>query len=325
MANQEHLDILKQGVEVWNAWRKEHPEVQPDLRGSYLRSANLRSVNLSGADLRSADLSNAYPSRTNLSGANLSGAKLGNINLSQTNLSNVNLSGADLWNVNLSGADLKNVNLSNASTGRTIFGDLDLRIVKGLETVKHNGPSTIGADTILRSEGNIPESFLRGAGLDETFISYVLALAKKPIQYYTCFISYSSKDQEFAERLYADLQNNNVRCWYASEDLKIGDKFRVRIDESIRLYDKLLLVLSEHSLASNWVAYEVEKALNKEPEGTPNVLFPIRLDKTILTCETDWAKDIQKSRHIGDFEHWKDHDAYQQAFQRLLRDLKAQS
>src|SRR5437879_9269024 len=92
---------------------------------------------------------------------------------------------------------------------------------------------------------------------------------------YSCFISYSSKDQAFAERLYADLQSKNVRCWYAPEDLKIGDKFRVRIDESIRLYDKLLLVLSEDSLASNWVAYEVEKALNKEPEGTPNVLFPI--------------------------------------------------
>src|SRR6266436_5046549 len=100
-----------------------------------------------------------------------------------------------------------------------------------------------------------------------------------PIQFYSCFISYSSKDQEFAERLHADLQSKNVRCWFAPEDLKIGDRFRVRIDESIRLYDKLLLILSEHSLASNWVAYEVEKALNKEPEGTPNVLFPIRLDK----------------------------------------------
>ncbi len=146
----------------------------------------------------------------------------------------------------------------------------------------------------------------RGAGVDDTFITYIRSLVNKPIQYYTCF-------------------SKNVRCWFAPEDLKIGDKFRVSIDESIRLHDKLLLVLSESSLASNWVAYEVEKALNKEPEGIPNVLFPIRLDKTILTCKTDWAKDIRQSRHIGDFERWKDHDAYQRAFQRLLRDLKAQS
>jgi hypothetical protein len=56
--------------------------------------------------------------------------------------------------------------------------------------------------------------------------------------------------------------------------MKIGDKIWPRVEESIHLYDKLLLVLSEHSIASNWVAYEVERALNKEPEGKPNVLFP---------------------------------------------------
>src|SRR5882762_3340385 len=188
---------------------------------------------------------------------------------------------------------LNGTNLSMARVDRTMFGNLDLSTVKGLETVIHQGPSTIGVDTIYRSGGNIPESFLRGAGVPDTFITYMRSLVGKPIEFYSCFISYSSKDQAFAERLYADLQSKNVRCWYAPEDMKIGDKFRVRIDESIRLYDKLLLVLSEDSLASNWVAYEVEKALNKEPEGIPNVLFPIRLDDTILTCETNWAKEIR--------------------------------
>jgi len=193
-----------------------------------------------------------------------------------------------------------------------------------LNTVKHVGPSTIGIDTIYGSQGNVPEIFLQGAGIDDTFIAYIRSLVNNPIDYYTCFISYSGKDQAFAERLYADLQSKGVRCWFAPEDLKIGDKFRQRIDESIRVYDKLLLVLSKYSLASTWVAYEVEKALNKEPGGVPNVLFPIRLDTTILTCETEWAKEIRRSRHIGNFEHWKNHDAYQAAFHRLLRDLKAQ-
>src|SRR5262249_694671 len=146
-----------------------------------------------------------------------------------------------------------NTNLSHAIVGRTTFGNLDLRTVKGLETIEHMGPSSIGTDTILRSEGEIPEAFLRGVGLDDTFISYVLSLARKPIQYYTCFISYSSKDQEFAERLYADLQSKNVRCWYAPEDLRIGDRFWDCIDKSIRLYDKLLVVISANSVASTWV------------------------------------------------------------------------
>ena len=38
-----------------------------------------------------------------------------------------------------------------------------------------------------------------------------------------------------------------------------------------------------------------------------------------------WAADIRKQRHIGDFTCWKDHDAYQKAFARLLRDLKAEA
>ncbi len=70
---------------------------------------------------------------------------------------------------------------------------------------------------------------------------------------YFCFISYSSKNQAFAERLYNELQGKGVRCWYAPEDLKIGERIRVGIDEAIRVHDKLLLVLSKHSVASDWV------------------------------------------------------------------------
>jgi hypothetical protein len=71
------------------------------------------------------------------------------------------------------------------------------------------------------------------------------------------------------------------------------------------------------------VAYEVERALNKEPEGVPNVLYPIRLDDTVLKSKAGWAEDIRRTRHIGDFTHWKNHDEYQKAFNRLLRALKA--
>jgi Pentapeptide repeats (8 copies) len=59
MANPDHLEILKQGVEVWNAWRAKPGSPVPDL---------------SGADLRLADLREAHLFLTNLSGANLSGA-----------------------------------------------------------------------------------------------------------------------------------------------------------------------------------------------------------------------------------------------------------
>ena len=127
---------------------------------------------------------------------------------------------------------------------------------KGLEALQHRDPSTIGIDTIYRSKGNIPEAFLRGAGAPEDFIVYMKSLAGKPIEFYSCFISYSSQDDDFARRLHADLQQNGVRCWFAPEDLKIGDKFRTRIDESIRICDKLMVILTEHSIASPWVEEE---------------------------------------------------------------------
>ena len=129
-------------------------------------------------------------------------------------------------------------------------------------------------------------------------------------------------DQIFAGKLHDDLQSNGVRCWFAPEDMKIGDKIRPRIDESIRTYDKLLVVLSEHSIASNWVEFEVETALAKETKGKPTVLFPIRLDNTVMDSTTAWAAHIKNTRHIGDFTCWENDSHYQKAFTRLLRDLK---
>src|SRR6185436_4287773 len=101
-----------------------------------------------------------------------------------------------------------------------------------------DGPSYIDINTLYKSRGNIPESFLRGCGAPDTFITFVRSLVNAAIDFYSCFISYSNKNHDFAERLYADLQNKGVRCWFAPEDLKIGDRFQERIEESIRIYDK---------------------------------------------------------------------------------------
>lgn len=178
---------------------------------------------------------------------------------------------------------------------------------------------------LYRSHGNIPEAFLRGAGVDDTFIAYICSLVGKPIEYYSCFISYSSKDNTLARRLYADLQSSNVRCWFAPEDLKWGQRIRTGIDEAIRLHDKLLLILSESSIESEWVEKEVETAFEKERKQKKTVLFPIRLDDCVLNTDQAWAADIRRTRNIGDFRGWKrSHDKYQKAFERLLRDLKAQ-
>lgn len=83
--------------------------------------------------------------------------------------------------------------------------------------------------------------------------------------------------------------------------MKIGDKIRIRTYEAIHLYDKLLLVLSEHLASSQWVEQEVETALAKERKEQRAVLFQIRLDKVVREIEGGWPALIRNIRHIGDF------------------------
>jgi len=95
---------------------------------------------------------------------------------------------------------------------------------------------------MVLESGPLPLAFLRGVGLPDTLIDYLPSLLNQPIQFYSCFISYSAKDQEFAERLHADLQNKGVRCWFAPHDMPIGAKIIDALDEAIRLRDKVLLI-----------------------------------------------------------------------------------
>jgi len=325
MANEEHLARLKQGVAAWNAWREENPKIRPDLSKADLIGEDLSGANLSGAILSDANLTGAF-----LSGATLCDAILDEANLTGAYLGKANFSRAMLIEANLTGAYLGEANFSGASIGWTIWGDVDLRTVRGLETVEHAGPSTIDIHTLYRSHGNIPEVFLRGAGVPEDFLTYVKSLVGRPYEFYSCFISYSSKDQEFAERLHEDLQNKGIRCWFAPHDVQGGRKLHEQIDQAIHVHESLLLILSSHSMNSEWVKTEIAKARQREVQEQRQVLFPVRLVpfEAIRTWEcfdADTGKDSAREIReyfIPDFSNWKHHDAYQAAFQRLLRDLK---
>jgi hypothetical protein len=84
--------------------------------------------------------------------------------------------------------------------------------------------------------------------------------------------------------------------------------------------DKVLLILSEHSIQSGWVKDEVNTGFEEERKRRQNVLFPVRLDDAVLTTNEARAAKL-RARYIGDFRKWKDHDAYKQSFERVLRDL----
>jgi hypothetical protein len=364
MANEEHLAILRQGVEAWNAWRGEHSDVRPDLSEAYLSQANLGEADLTradlsralllkadlsralllkadlsephltGADLRGAFLIQAVLSGANLDRANLSGANLFQANLIQAVLSGANLDGANLSRANLFQANLDGANLSGTRTYQTLFSTINFSTVIGLDTVDHHGPSVIGTDTLYLSHGKIPESFLRGCGVPDTLIEYLPSLlgAMQPIQFYSCFISYSSQDEAFAKRLHERMQAEHLRVWFAPKDMQAGQYQEEQIEQAIRVYDKLLVILSPNSRQSKWVMAELRKARTAELQTNRRKLFPIRLmpvkaldswECIDLKTGQDIAAEVRKY-HIPDFSRWKqDHDAFERAFARLLRDLKA--
>ena len=323
-----------QGIAQWNQLRKTG-EVIPDLWDVALSKAALDGVDLRRADVRRADLSGA-----NLNGANLIDANLSKAQLPGAFLRGANLSGANLFEANLSGAILVDADLSVTSFDGTIFGkaeltgatcwhttfaDVDLTEVKGLDSLKHHASSTVGIDTLIHSRGRIPAEFLRRCGVPDILVSNLPRLigSMSPIQYYSCFISYSSENKDFAERLHSDLEAKGVRCYFDQDDLKIGDKIRPSIIEAIRSHEKLMLVLTEHSIASVWVEGEVEAALEKERNEKRTVLFPIQLDDAVLKTPIAWASHIRQTREIGDFRGWENNGTYQIAFARLIRDLQA--
>src|SRR5260370_27483766 len=203
------------------------------------------------------------------------------------------------------------------------FIDSDLSGVKGLDRVKHDSYSMIDFNTINRSKSAIPKAFLRSAGARYSLIDAIHSL--KSFEYYSCFISYSSKDEEFATRLHTDLVAKGVRCWFAPHDMKTGDKIRTRIDESILGNDKLLLVLSEHSIGSQWVEQEVETALDKERERKQVVLFPIKLENMIRETKTEWPAFMRGTRQIKNLRRWKTASAYMRRSRRELQELLAEN
>ena len=148
MANEEHLKILKRGVEAWNKWRAKNPIIKVDLSGADLLREALYGANFGGANLSGISLGEGVLLRANLSKANLSKAELAGVNLTWANLSKADLTGADLAGVNLTGAVLGGAILNKAELYETVFANVDLSKTKGLDECRHGGPSIIDHRTL---------------------------------------------------------------------------------------------------------------------------------------------------------------------------------
>jgi hypothetical protein len=330
--NQDHAEILRESSEAWNKWRQENPGATPNLSASNLIEANLPVANLSNADLSKADMNGiclraANLARANLRDADLSGGDLSGADLNSADLCgadlraarlegsclrSANLERADLRGARLTGADLQGVNMTRATMGSTVFGANDFSLVKGLDSVQFDGPCVVGIDTVYRSKGRVPESFLRGCGVPETFVAQIPSLLHTAFEYHSCFISYSTKDRPFARRLYDGLQRRGIRCWFAEHALLPGQDIYAEVDKAIRLQGKILLCASKHSLKSWWVDTEVTIAMERErslwEDQATKVLVLIPLDLDGFLFSGEWGSGVAaaiRKRLAADFRGWR--------------------
>jgi len=156
----------------------------------------------------------------------------------------------------------------------------------------------------------------------------------KPIEFYSCFISYSHADKAFARRLHDGLQMRGIRCWLDEHQLLPGDDIYEGVDRGIRLWDKVLLCCSEASLTSWWVDKEIATALDKEQQlmrqraselkgRQVRCLIPLNLDGYLFDeWESPKAK-VVKTRMAADFTGWEhDNTRYEAAFEKVVTALR---
>ena len=315
-----------------------------NLNGAKLTSTDLSGVNLSGVNLRGALLG-----ITELGGANLSGAKLNGADFIHANLSNAILSDADLGQAKLRSTNLIGADFSGASCELSVFIDIDLSSALGLDSVNHKAPSSIGTDTLFRSQGKIPEAFYRGcglspweilaanlyrpeltpAGLSELQYQIFDAWTKGRSMINGCFVSYSHSDANFVDKLRDRLYTEGVNVWLDRHDMVAGT-IQDQVWRAIQLHHVVILVLSKHSVKSDWVENELDMARQKEKAEGRVVLCPVALDdawKAKVEAKDSpgdpsrqlWRTLTQKL--VVDFSGWNT-EAFDESFQKLLRGLK---
>ncbi len=164
--------------------------------------------------------------------------------------------------------------------------------------------------------------------MPETFIEYMRSLVVSPIEFYSCFISYSHEDKLFARRLHDTLQGRGIRCWLDEKQMLPGDHIRDQVDRGIRLWDKVLLCCSRHSLSSFWVdeetgkAFEKEERLWKERKQRVLALIPLDLDGYLFQWESGNASRVRE-RKAPDFTEWgQDPQKFEAQMDNVIRALR---
>lgn len=209
--------------------------------------------------------------------------------------------------------------------------DCDISQVKGLETVEHSDPSSIGVDTLEKtfrslgktsqpeSEKNVKLFFLKAGVPRELLDTFSSILAK--IKYKTAFIAYEEPDIKFAERLHNDLIKNGISCWLYKTDKTDFEKTWREIGNKRREAEKFIVLCSSQSLVRDGLLKELEEQVDEDVEK----LAPISLDELwkqngflVMRAGRNLKPYIQ-DRNYADFGS---NFNYKENFEKLLKALK---
>lgn len=210
---------------------------QANFKNSQVQFSNLGLTNLNYANLLGSNLWYSEITESVIEHASFESANLNSVSFQSSSLNYSDFRHADLAFTNFNDASLQEVNFAGAKLVGTIFGNNDLTEVRGLDDIWHAGPSTVGINTIYKSAGRILEAFLRGCGVPDDFITFPSHFGlQQAVQFYSCFISYSTRDEEFARRLHAKMSDSHLRVWFAPEDVRSGQKLCEQIDRAIQTH-----------------------------------------------------------------------------------------
>jgi len=310
------------GACLWSAQLSGSIFKEANLASSILFNANLSKADFSKASFFEANLSGADLSQTNFSNADLSFAEIKFVKLMETNFSGANLFGAKLEYL-----DFSKMKIDNAIMGETILADCILPNHIGLETIKHEGSSSIDFLTLLnsfmRAGGNFPpdvELFLLNAGIPKHLLDIFPQIVAK-MEYCYCFVCYGTPNKKFAEKLVNDLRKLGVPCWLYSMDYTPGKWTWREITQKRREADKMIVICSAKSLIRDGVLKEIEEQIDENPEK----IIPISLDD-IWKQEGFQVKrggrDLKPFLLEKNYVDFSDKSKYQDSLRKLLKALK---
>ena len=284
-----------------------------NLRGADLRKANLEGANLDrailsdtnfeGANLKGANLSRTNIDRANMKDTDLSGAYFGGSRIKRSNFDNTNLKGSDLFEANIDSVSFVDADFADGILGYTVFQNCDLSTVKNLASIRHDAPSTLGVDSLLKS-ANLPEEFLRGIGVSESFIEVSKSIERNETSS-ECYISCTSEHEPFAKQLQEQLMNKGIVTWLFSESSRgnaLVDRRSTSEEEEIerwvRHYDKLIVVTTEESFSNEVIRNDVSAAKDKQMADDSWIMYLVSPNGEIMESRNRFIRTLRSENTV---------------------------